>query len=71
MKLNYEDLLKLLVQINTMMPFIMGIEKAIVALFKDATPNLSNTERVALLRTAGIKVEDKGEAWFALHGLTV
>lgn len=67
--MNLAEIVKLLGQINMMLPLVMAIEKAVVSLFKDATPNLSNTERIAVLRMAGLTLEAKGEVWFVKHGL--
>ena len=68
--MNLSEIVALLGQINTMLPLVLAIEKAIMALFADATMTLSNAERIALLAQAGVTLQTKGEVWFVEHGLT-
>ena len=63
------EILDLLGKINSVLPLVLVLEKHVVALFKEMTAGLSNAERIALLKQAGVTLETKGEAWFAEHGL--
>ena len=67
--MNLDAILKLIGQVNTLLPAALALEKAVMAMFALATEGLSPTERIALLRAAGVKLEDRGEAWLAEHGL--
>ncbi len=62
-----ETTLKILTTVNTIIPIVASLTTSVQAMFINQTPELTNTERIALLRKAGIMTVQEADLWLANH----
>lgn len=62
-----EATLKIMGQVNTALPLILALSTTVKQLFVDQTPDLTNAERIELLRRAGVMTVQEADAWLSSH----
>jgi UDP-N-acetylglucosamine enolpyruvyl transferase len=59
--------LKIMGQVNTALPIILALSQTVKQMFIDQTPELTNAERIELLRRAGMLTMTEADAWLKEH----
>lgn len=62
--------LKIMGQVNTALPIILALSTTVKQMFIDQTPELTNAERIELLRRAGAMTVSEADAWLNTHPAT-
>ena len=66
--MNLQLIVQLIGAVNVLLPRVAEMEKLIASLFREATAGMDNAQKIAVLKQAGVSLEERGEDWWQAHG---